>query len=167
MSFSVNVSSTPAFIFQPVTGVNAPLQTLKVTNNNQSQTIYVGSLAALSTPSAFPPGIAPNGHVFLNPVTSATYMSAGFQAGTNSSTLTSNATAGSSAFTVASTTHFAVGTLVLLGNLSSGQEVASVAGTTATNVTVSTNLLYNHVSGETVSTASANVAQCLVNTGAV
>jgi hypothetical protein len=167
MSFSVNVSGTPAFVFQPNTTSTAPQQTLRLQNINQSQTVYFGSLAALSTPNAFPPGLAPNRILDIAPVTAAVYVSAGYVAGTNSSTLTTNATAGSTAFTVASATHFAVGTLAILGNLSSGQEIASVTGTTATAVTVSTALLYNHVSGETVATATANVAQVLVNTGVV
>jgi hypothetical protein len=167
MSFGVNVSGTPAFVFQPLTGVGSPQATLRLQNINQGQTVYFGSLAALSTPNAFPPGLAPNRILDIAPCTAAVYVSAGYVAGTNSSTLTTNATAGSSAFTVASATHFAVGSLVLLGNLASGQEVASVTGTTATAVTVSTSTLYSHLSEETVSTATANVAQCLAITGVV
>lgn len=165
--FGVNVSGLPAFVFQPSTVTST---TLKVVNNNFSAPIYLGSLAALSTPNAFPPGIAPGAHVYYNPVspmTAPVYVSGGYVAGTSSSTLSSNAVAGNSSFTVASTSHFPVGTLALLGNLASGQEVASVIGTTATAVTVSTALLYNHISGETVSTATATPVQCIAITGAV
>jgi hypothetical protein len=166
-TMGVNVSGLPAFVFQPSTITTA---TLKVVNNNQALPIYVGSLAALSTPNAFPPAIAPGAHLYFNslyPMTAPVYVSGGYIAGTNNSTLTSNATAGASAFTVASTSHMAVGTLVLLGNLASGQEIASVTGTTATAVTVSTNLLYNHLSGETISTATATPVQCIAVTGAL
>jgi len=162
--FGVNASGAPAFVFQPVSGaVNA---TLKVTNIGSSP-LFAGSLAALSTPGAFPVAILPGRELYVNPVTQATYLSAGYKAGTTSSTLTSNATAGSTVINVAATTGFAAGTLLLVGSAASSQEVAVVVGTTATAVTVSSASLFDHISGVTVSTATAISGQARCVTGVI
>lgn len=165
-TFSVNISTTPSFVWQPVPTLPFP-STVKVTNL-ASAPVYAGPLSTLLTPGAFPAGIAPGAHLYLNPATAAVYVSAGYSAGTNTTTLsTAPSTAGSTSFTVASNTHFPAGTLLLLGSAASSQEVLSVASTTSTTIlTTTTGSLFDHCGSATVSTATANAGQVLVTTGA-
>lgn len=153
----------PSWIFTPTT---VAANTLKVTNIGSSP-LYVGPLAALSTPGAYPPPVLPGRELYYTAATAATYLSAGFSAGTTSTTLSSNATAGSSAFTVGSTTGFTAGSVLLVGSAASSQEVVVVAGTTATAVTASTVTLYDHLSGVTVSTATGKWGQGRILTGVI
>lgn len=164
--FSVNASGAPAFVFQPVAGsVNS---TLKLTNTG-SVPLFAAPLAALSVPGSFPAPILPGGALYLNPVTAATYLSAGYKAGTSTTTLsTLSSAAGSSSFTVASNTAFPAGTLLLLGSAASSQELLAVGSTTSTTViTTTTSSLLDHVAGSTVSTATAIFGQARVLTGVI
>ena len=164
--FPVNASGAPAFVFQPVTGSAG--STLKVTNIGSSP-LFVGPLAALSTPGAYPPAVLPGRSLYLNPVTAATYLSAGYLATTVTTTLTAtNSTAGSTSFTVASNASFPAGTLMLLGSVASSRELLVVTSTTSTSViTTTTASLYDHAGSATVATATASFGQARVLTGVI
>jgi hypothetical protein len=164
--FGVDVAGSPAFVFQPVAGtVNA---TLRVTNIGASP-LYAAPLDTLLTPGSYPVPIPVGGHLYVNPVTAATYLSAGFKAGTSTTTLTATAVgAGSTNFTVGSNASFPAGTLMLLGSVTSSQEVLVVASTSSTTVITSTTAsLYDHLGSSTVSTATAVTGQARVLTGVI
>lgn len=91
-------------------------------------------------------------------VNSAYYACSGALATTTNTTVTTSATAGTLAFTVGSTTGFAPGTTVLVGNTSPEQLV--VAATASSTVfTAATASLYDHMAGATVATATLAIAQ--------
>ena len=161
--FPVNATGA-TFVFTPVTGL---ANTLKVTNTG-STALYAGPQAAMLTPGAFPLVIAPGRELYVNPVTVSTYLSAGYAAGTSTTTLSAAAAAGTTSFTVASNTSFPAGTTLLLGSAKSSQEALVVASTTSTTVITSASAsLYDHVSGATVTTATANFGQARCLTGVI
>lgn len=156
--FGVNATGA-TFVFTPVTGVGVPASTCKITNTGSSP-LYAGPLNTMLTPGAYPAGIAPRSELYLNPCTASVYLSAGYAAGTSTTTLSSGSTAGSSSFTVASNSAFPAGTTLLLGSVKSSQEALVVSATTSTTVvTTSASSLYDHLSGATVTTATANSGQ--------
>jgi hypothetical protein len=168
MSYGVNVNGSPSWVFQPVTALN---QTVKITNNG-SAPLYAGPLNTLLTPGAFPAAIPPNWHLYINPATAAVYVSCGYVAGSNTTTLAGASAnsypAGTTQFTVASQTHLPVGQMFLLGNASSSQEVLVVATSVSTTVLTTTLAsLYDHVAAATVTTCTPIVGQAYVSTGAL
>ena len=164
--FGITVGPGAAsWVFTPTT---VATNTLKISNLGTSP-LYAGPLAAVSTPGAFPAPVLAGAHLFLNPVTAATYLTAGFSAGTSTTTLSAaSSTAGSTSFTVASNTAFPAGTVMLVGSAASSQEVLAVASTTSTTViTTTTASLYDHAASATVSTATGKWGQARVQTCAV
>lgn len=162
--FPVNATGA-TFVFSPPAGMTS---TLKITNIGGTP-LFAGPLPALLAPGAYPLAIPPGSRLYYNPVTAATYLSAGYAAGTVTTTLSASASAaGSTSFTVASNASFPAGTLMLVGSAVSGQEVLTVASTTSTTViTTTTASLYDHVGSSTVATASAKWGQARILTGAV
>jgi hypothetical protein len=158
----VNPNPIPTWVFTPTP--NAPSSVRFY--NEGSNVVYVGQLNV--TPYnglPIPPGNRPvefqNANITL-------YACSNVTPGTVSNTLTAVAlAAGATSFTVGSTTGMAAGTTLILGNTGKGQEVVTVAGTTATAVTVSTGLLYDHAASVTVSTAVVLPGQLRVTAGVV
>lgn len=158
----VNPSPIPTWVFTPTP--NAPSSVRFY--NEGSNVVYVGQLNV--TPyNGFPiqPGNRP---VEFQNANYTLYACSNVAPGTVSNTLTAVAlAAGATSFTVGTTAGFAVGTSLIVGNTGKGQEVVTVAGTTATAVTVSTGLLYDHAASVTVSTAVVYPGQLRVTAGVV
>jgi hypothetical protein len=158
----VNPTTIPNWVFTPTP--NAPSSVRFY--NLGSTTVYVGQ-SNVSPFNGFPipPGNRP---VEFQNASSTLYACSNVVPGATSNTLSATAlAAGATSFTVGSTTGMAVGTSLIIGNTGKGQEVAVVAGTTATAVTVSTGLLYDHAASVTVSTAVVQQGQLRVTAGVV
>lgn len=158
----VNPNPIPTWIFTPTPNAAASVRLY----NEGSNVVFVGQ-ANVSPYNGMPiyPGNRP---VEFQSMLATLYACSNVAPGTVSNTLTAVAlTVGTTSFTVGSTTGFGIGTSLILGNTGKGQEVATVAGTTATAVTVSTALLYDHGASETVSTAVVFAGQLRVTAGVV
>ena len=167
-SFSVDFAAgLPAFVFQPLTGVGAPTQTVKITNLSGAPA-YAGPAAALQTPNALPAGIPPNGNLYLQNCTAAVYLTGPYAAGSVTATITASAvTAGSTTITCSTTvpSGFPAGTSFLLGNAASGKELLVVSSTSASSVITTTSaLLYDHAASSTISTVVFTPVQVGVQT---
>jgi hypothetical protein len=169
--FSVSFTGgLPSFVFTPVTGTTAPLQTLKVTNIG-SYPLYIGPAATLQTPNVLPLPVAPGASMFVNPVTSSTYVAGPYAAGTSTTTISATAsTANSTNFTMSTAVPaaFAAGTSFLIGNASSSRELLVVSSTSASSVITSTTAsLYDHALSSTVSTVVFSPVQAHCLTGVI
>ena len=169
--FSVSFTGgLPSFVFTPLTGTTAPLQTLKVTNIG-SYPLYLGPAATLQTPNVLPVAVAPGAHMYVNPVTASTYLAGPYGPGTSTATISATAsTAGSTNFTMSTgvAAAFAAGTSFLIGNASTGRELLVVSSTSASSVITSTTAsLYDHALSSTVSTVMFSPVQAHVLTGVI
>src|SRR5580698_5979087 len=122
----VNTSPTPTWVFTPTP--NAPSSVRFY--NEGSNVVYVGQSGV--TPFNGLPILPGNRPVEFQNVLATLYACSNASAGTVSATVSAALTAGTNSFTVASTTGFGIGTSLIVGNSGKGQEVATVAGTTAT-----------------------------------
>lgn len=157
----VNPAVTPTWIFTPTP--NAPA-TVRL-DNEGTNTVYVGQ-ANVSPFNGFP--LPPNSKPFqMQGVTTTLYACSGVIAGTGTSTLNGAVAAGSTVLTLVTAASFVVGSTAIIGNSGKGQEVATVTGTTATALTLSTATLYDHATGVTVSTATVVPTQLRVTAGVV
>ena len=158
----VNTNPIPTWVFTPTPNASSTVRFY----NEGSNVVYVGQSNV--TPYNGLPILPGNRPVEFQNVLATLYACSNVSPGTTSSTLTAVAlSAGATSFTVGTTTNFAVGTSLIVGNTGKGQEVVTVAGTTATAVTISTGLLYDHAASVTVSTAVVLPGQLRVTAGVV
>ena len=158
----VNTNPIPTWIFTPTP--NAP-STVRLYNEG-SNIIWVGQ-SPVTPFNGFPIPAGSRPVEFQN-ATTTLYACSNVAPGTVSNTLTAVAlAAGATSFTLGSTANMPAGTTLIIGNTGKGQEVATVAGTTATAVTVSTGLLYDHAASSTVTTAVVYPGQLRVSAGVV
>jgi len=158
----VNPTTIPNWVFTPTP--NAP-STVRFFNLG-SNVVWVGQ-SNVSPYNGFPiyPGNRP---VEFQNAASTLYACSNVVPGTVSNTLTAVAlSAGATSFTLGTTSGMPAGTTLIIGNTGKGQELAVVAGTTATAVTVSTGLLYDHAASVTVSTAVVQQGSLRVTAGVV
>lgn len=157
----VNPSVTPTWIFTPTPNAPATVRLI----NEGSNTVYVGQ-SNVSPFNGFP--IPPNSKPFqLQNVLTTLYACSGVTANAASSTLNGAVAAGSTVLTLVTAASFVVGSTAVIGNTGKGQEVATVTGTTATALTLSTATLYDHATGVTVATGTVVPTQLRVTAGVV
>ncbi len=158
----VNPAATPTWVFTPTPGVPASVRFY----NEGAGTVYVGQ-ANVSQYSGIPilPGNRP---VEFQNMTTSLYACSSAAVGANTTTLSAAVVpAGNTSFTVTTTAGFVPGTSLILGNVGKGQEIVTVATTTATVVTLTGATLYDHAVSSTVSTAVVVPAQLRVTAGVV
>lgn len=158
----VNPAATPTWVFTPTTGAPSSVRFY----NEGSGTVYVGQ--ANVSPYNGLPIIPGNRPVEFQNVTTSLYACSAAGAGTSVTTLSAAVVAaGATTFTVATTAGFVAGSQLILGNSGKGQEIVSVASTTATVVTLNGTTLYDHAASSTVSTAAVIPGQLRVTAGVV
>lgn len=158
----VNPAATPTWVFTPTP--NAPSSVRFYNEGNV--TVYVGQ-ANVSPYNGLPipPGNRP---VEFQNALSTLYACSSAVAGASVTTLSAAVVAaGASSFTVTTTAGFIAGSSLILGNSGKGQEIVSVASTTATVVTLNGTTLYDHAASSTVSTAVVVPGQLRVTAGVV
>ena len=131
--------------------------TVRFYNEGQNP-VYLGG-ASVTPATGFK--LLPGCKAELPSVNSAYYACSGAQATTVNTTVTTSATAGTSVFTVGSTTGFVAGTTLLLGNsgTTSLEQIAVLATASSTVFTAATNSNFDHMAGATVATATVAIGQ--------
>jgi hypothetical protein len=156
-----NLGSTPTQVaVAPPVGVPGTVRFY----NEGSQPVYLGG-SSVTPSTGFK--LLPGCKAQLPSVNSAYYACSGASPTTVSTTVTTAATAGTTVFTVGSTSGFATGTTILLGNTGvASLEQLTVAGTaSATVFTAATASNWDHMAGATVATATVAIGQLRCDPG--
>ena len=156
----INTAPSPTWIFTP--NPSAP-SSVRLWNPGTA-IAYVGQNPVPAFNGfPIPPQCKP---VELQNVTTTLYAVAAVTPGAGTNTVnTSSAAAGVTAFTVSGTVGLSIGGTAVVG-IGNNREAFTIAGLTATSVTVSTASLYAHPTGDTVTTATLNPTSLTVVAGA-
>jgi hypothetical protein len=150
-----NLGSAPAAVaVAPPVGVPGTVRFV----NESSNPVYLGG-ASVTPSTGFK--LLPGCRVELPYVNSAYYACSGAFPTATTTTITTASPAGSTTFTVGSTSGFVPGTTIILGNTAvTSAEQLTVAGTaSATIFTAATASNFDHGAGATVATATVAIAQ--------
>lgn len=159
----VNVSTpTATWIFTPNTAATTAVRLF----NEGRNTVFVGQSTV--TPANGMPIPAGSRPVELQNVTQTLYACCAYAAGTTNTTLSSALTAGTTVVTVAAQGNFPVGTSFVVGNIATAQDFLT-SGSSVSSATIGTTsaALYDHLSGETVTTITLAPGQLRVTAGVV
>lgn len=150
-----NLTSVPAEVaVAPPVGVAGTVRFV----NEGSQPAYLGGSSVTPATGL---KLLPGCRIELPSVNSAYYACSGASPTTTSTTVTTSQTAGSTVFTVGSTSGFLAGTTLILGNSgTTSQEQLTVSATASSTVfTAATASNFDHMAGATVATATVQIAQ--------
>jgi hypothetical protein len=158
-----NLGGAPTQVYSAPTSVtfNAPA-TVQVFNQGSSP-LWLGNAGVTQNNGL---QLNPGAHFRIVNMFTSLYAVGGAVATATHSALAASCTAGTTNVNVTSNASFTAGVTFVIGNTVSSQEVLTVASTTSTTViTTTTTVQYDHLSGETVATATVTGAQIQVIPG--